>query len=225
MPLKWEKHTIKRGTETVEIHCLGKYRPSAILRAVEAQGVEEPESYPPVFKHGFGNQAFAVRHYFDRLEDAKRVFDTLRKTADAGAAVLEMPVALITQTADEGGRTTKLVTLWKGNTRPMREYLQDKAIGEEEKVRAAVSAIQQLAKLHAAGFIHDKSSPNNFVVDNRGSARLVDPTRVEIENGEPRYYPPSIYYDRRSAPVFFWEQLEGSVKMEKEVFGPICELT
>ncbi|MFH1247111.1 MAG: hypothetical protein V1644_01900 [Candidatus Micrarchaeota archaeon] len=47
-----------------------------------------------------------------------------------------------------------------------------------KRERAAMSAARTLAKLHSAGYVHNHLKIGNFVADERGNVKLIDPTSL-----------------------------------------------
>ncbi|MFH0713196.1 MAG: hypothetical protein V1722_01560, partial [Candidatus Micrarchaeota archaeon] len=88
-------------------------------------------------------------------------------------AVIEMPLAHITR---RGSSEETIVTIWKKNTVNLEEFLKQTTVPQKLKERACLSASRQLAKLHAAGFLHSHPRADNFVATDKGEAYFVDYT-------------------------------------------------
>ncbi|MFH1750629.1 MAG: hypothetical protein ABH863_03040, partial [Candidatus Micrarchaeota archaeon] len=107
-------------------------------------------------------------------------------TVNKKAAVLEMPVAVIKK-----HDSLHVVTIWKEQSKRKREdlqllydFLNSENIPVDLAKKASLSAIRQLAKLHANGFVHGHPGGGNVLVSNRGIATLIDYS--EIRRSTPR---------------------------------------
>lgn len=157
-----------------------RHDPNELLDALERAPVHVVGTTPPVRVHKFGNQLLAVRAFRrgDGFEDLLFAFGTLADAAKSRAAFVELPVALVANSASEG----RIVTLWKKDSRPLDEFLADNRIPMALRERACLSAARKLAKLHAAGFVHGHVNPDNFLADSRGNASLIDYTYLHRNN-------------------------------------------
>ncbi len=77
------------------------------------------------------------------------------------SALVEMPVAFV---HDRKRDSVRIVTLWKRNTRPMPEFLEDASVTDDRKAAAVLACIRKLARLNAAGFRHDHLGPKNVLI-------------------------------------------------------------
>jgi len=177
MPLEWKTTKIKRPSGTVEITHWAKHDPQKLLKALEAKPQRVMGlAMPLVSVHRFGRHRLAVRHEYLWSE-----FDMLRDLAEKRAAVVEMPVAYIYHPV----KGYLAVTLWKKAKvhRSLGGFLRDSKVSREDKFAACLSAVRKMAKLHAAGYVHDHLDADNFVLDNSGGVHMVDYTMLKRNLG------------------------------------------
>jgi len=200
MPLEFKRFN---GRGVVLLHS-AKHDPNELLDVIEGEPARVVGVTPPVRVYKFGRQELAVRDFRrdDGREDLLYAFDTLVGAAKSRAALVELPIALVSRAASDG----RIVTLWKKGTRSLGEYLDDARVPQAAKRKACISAARKLAKLHAAGFIHGHPEPENFLVNRRsGNAHLVDYTFQHLnyaENADSRELESPAYYFGRMAEMF-----------------------
>lgn len=183
MPLRWKTTELQTPEGKVKVTHWEKHDPRELLVAINAEPIRriEGDSKPRIAVHKFGPHELAVRRFrrpcTENYHDPEELFATLRDMIGTKSAIVEMPVAFIEPAllhhyADK----YKIVTLWKKNTRNLRDFLNDSDIDLEKKKRAMVSAVRKMAQLHAFGFLHGHLNPTNFVTDEKGNAMFVDYT-------------------------------------------------
>ena len=174
MPLEWRKTSALHEGRAVQIEHLAKVDANDILEALAKKPLETRRGFGlGVERMPFKPYSIAVRKM--PHDDARKMFETLKKLAEAKIAIVEMPVALIErQNPIWLERSSRAVTVWKEKTRPFEQFLRDPKITFKEKLDACLGTVRLLAKLHAEGFLHGHLKPMNFVINERHSPALVD---------------------------------------------------
>ncbi|MBI5635740.1 hypothetical protein HY993_02135 [Candidatus Micrarchaeota archaeon] len=104
----------------------------------------------------FGPHHLVARQY--GVKEAKAQFDLLRENFPH--VKIEMPIAQVIH----GDGTATNVTIWKKDTMPLVELLSYPLASRELKMQALESAMESLARTHAAGLIHGHPHTGNFAV-------------------------------------------------------------
>ncbi|MFH1247037.1 MAG: hypothetical protein V1644_01525 [Candidatus Micrarchaeota archaeon] len=190
MSIKWKTHTVEHKGETYSVTHWARHDPRKLVDLVHAKPNFTVGQNPPVRVHKFGPHDVAIRTDVYRY---KSRFAALAKAAARHASVLETPVALISHNG-----SSYLVTLWKKKTWSFGVFVCDPQVSLTRKKKACVSVARELARLHAAGFVHLHLKPENVVVDKNGKGKLVDPVLMHEIN--PLY---SIYDDFSNARFLF----------------------
>ncbi len=186
MPLEWK--TSKVGE--FEVTHWAKHDPTELVKAITSAPLKEFGKTRPVLIYDFGPHRIAVRNLFRNT----RIFDLLKQTIDA-KTIVEMPVALFKK---EGQYFA--ATLWRKNTVPFGEFLHDPKVSKKRKRNAALNAVKKLARLHAAGFLHQHPKVENFVVGRRDNAMLVDYKFIGGGPTEKNYRLHDVYFYLDSFP-------------------------
>ncbi len=197
MPLEWKTTEFNSPEGKVKGTHWAKHKPEQLLAALSMPPIKtSPEKSRPQFTvHKFGKYHLLARRFksnvygvrpaylgggtFQRYLPAEEVFGDLQVLVQKRKAILEMPVALIQQR----GKDSILVTLWKKHDRTLDVFLSDHGVSLKRKEAAALKTVQQLAKLHAAGYLHKHPFARNFVVLKNGEVRLIDPSLLERYSG------------------------------------------
>lgn len=193
MPFEFNEATVKHPRlGQVEITHWSKFTPAEILSEIHRVEHDPSQirhsslnSEARVYHGQLGKHAVSIRAYEPNRDDQPSdqapttIFDRLKRSVSAKKTLLEVPVALVTDSKidESSGRSKQyLLTIWK-NGSPLVTHLTTNSIPLEEKIRLMKSHVDQVAKLHLKGYTHGHPHFGNSLLRN-GKISLLDPNQA-----------------------------------------------